>query len=163
MAFGLKLNGSRGKWQYDSDNFYSSPYYTANRRGTLQFNQRVSRRIQRSTLGIGYQYFRYAPKFANPRFMAMDNTNMRAELSLQTPLSSLLSITLQPNYSLETGTFVAGTAFAQVSKRAWQLGTIANLRSPNLRHNFFIKDRKSTRLNSSHVKISYAVFCLKKK
>src|SRR5690606_41719533 len=25
-----------------------------------------------------------------------------------------------------------------------------------------IKDRKSTRLNSSHVKISYAVFCLKK-
>src|SRR5207302_8332782 len=26
----------------------------------------------------------------------------------------------------------------------------------------FVKDRKSTRLNSSHVKISYAVFCLKK-
>src|SRR5438067_5770988 len=26
-----------------------------------------------------------------------------------------------------------------------------------------IKDRKSTRLNSSHVSISYAVFCLKKK
>src|SRR5690349_22884555 len=25
------------------------------------------------------------------------------------------------------------------------------------------KDRKSTRLNSSHVEISYAVFCLKKK
>src|SRR5207302_8194517 len=27
----------------------------------------------------------------------------------------------------------------------------------------FAIDRKSTRLNSSHVKISYAVFCLKKK
>src|SRR5690606_40160118 len=27
----------------------------------------------------------------------------------------------------------------------------------------YMKDRKSTRLNSSHVKISYAVFCLKKK
>src|SRR5438874_6274215 len=26
-----------------------------------------------------------------------------------------------------------------------------------------IRDRKSTRLNSSHVEISYAVFCLKKK
>src|SRR5690554_7814447 len=26
-----------------------------------------------------------------------------------------------------------------------------------------LKDRKSTRLNSSHVRISYAVFCLKKK
>src|SRR2546426_8687104 len=27
----------------------------------------------------------------------------------------------------------------------------------------FVKDRKSTRLNSSHLVISYAVFCLKKK
>src|SRR5690606_41088317 len=32
-------------------------------------------------------------------------------------------------------------------------------RSPDAGH----ADRKSTRLNSSHVKISYAVFCLKKK
>src|SRR5437660_6178663 len=28
---------------------------------------------------------------------------------------------------------------------------------------FWMRDRKSTRLNSSHVAISYAVFCLKKK
>src|SRR5690606_41855138 len=33
-------------------------------------------------------------------------------------------------------------------------------RDPSLANH---KDRKSTRLNSSHVKISYAVFCLKKK
>src|SRR5436309_5108640 len=31
------------------------------------------------------------------------------------------------------------------------------------RHDRAGEDRKSTRLNSSHVKISYAVFCLKKK
>src|SRR2546430_13054859 len=31
------------------------------------------------------------------------------------------------------------------------------------RHSFQIEDRKSTRLNSSHSQISYAVFCLKKK
>src|SRR5690554_7536763 len=30
-------------------------------------------------------------------------------------------------------------------------------------YNMFTGDRKSTRLNSSHVRISYAVFCLKKK
>src|SRR5690606_41318792 len=35
-------------------------------------------------------------------------------------------------------------------------------RIQTLKFNFFL-DRKSTRLNSSHVKISYAVFCLKKK
>src|SRR3989442_5826038 len=30
-------------------------------------------------------------------------------------------------------------------------------------HHGGVRDRKSTRLNSSHVRISYAVFCLKKK
>src|SRR5690349_22908051 len=30
-------------------------------------------------------------------------------------------------------------------------------------HTWWFTDRKSTRLNSSHVEISYAVFCLKKK
>src|SRR5205814_6089436 len=38
----------------------------------------------------------------------------------------------------------------------------ASLRSPDARV-ISIRDRKSTRLNSSHLGISYAVFCLKKK
>src|SRR5258707_10415898 len=33
----------------------------------------------------------------------------------------------------------------------------------SLSHNATTQDRKSTRLNSSHANISYAVFCLKKK
>src|SRR5690606_39885486 len=33
----------------------------------------------------------------------------------------------------------------------------------NFRSFQYVEDRKSTRLNSSHVKISYAVFCLKQK
>src|SRR5690606_39401003 len=48
-------------------------------------------------------------------------------------------------------------AFALVSDAVsdpGNLGTIMRAKA---------KDRKSTRLNSSHVKISYAVFCLKKK
>src|SRR5690606_40959716 len=35
--------------------------------------------------------------------------------------------------------------------------------SPGVSKQYEKADRKSTRLNSSHVKISYAVFCLKKK
>src|SRR5690606_39423783 len=38
---------------------------------------------------------------------------------------------------------------------------LPELKGPNTRK--LTLDRKSTRLNSSHVKISYAVFCLKKK
>src|SRR5438874_5235979 len=43
-------------------------------------------------------------------------------------------------------------------------GGVSRILSPNLvGTNIGLGDRKSTRLNSSHVEISYAVFCLKKK
>src|SRR2546430_13748265 len=45
-------------------------------------------------------------------------------------------------------------------KQPWTQGT--SKRAPQLRHSPQ-RDRKSTRLNSSHSQISYAVFCLKKK
>src|SRR5437870_7468377 len=53
--------------------------------------------------------------------------------------------------------------------RAWSdldfLRAFENLSFPpdQFRHREHLRDRKSTRLNSSHVAISYAVFCLKKK
>src|SRR5688572_31894979 len=40
---------------------------------------------------------------------------------------------------------------------------IANLHHPYRVVGTVVRDRKSTRLNSSHSQISYAVFCLKKK
>src|SRR5258708_24945785 len=40
---------------------------------------------------------------------------------------------------------------------------IARLNPDTLKFEIFTEDRKSTRLNSSHQIISYAVFCLKKK
>src|SRR2546430_5257405 len=43
-----------------------------------------------------------------------------------------------------------------LTARAWQLAL-------RRRYAYFAGDRKSTRLNSSHSQISYAVFCLKKK
>src|SRR5690348_17972090 len=45
-------------------------------------------------------------------------------------------------------------------------GTVALVRQyrhPTVRYLLEVPDRKSTRLNSSHPSISYAVFCLKKK
>src|SRR3989442_3967797 len=45
---------------------------------------------------------------------------------------------------------------------AGDLGTIYHYRA-RYAQDWIVEDRKSTRLNSSHVRISYAVFCLKKK
>src|SRR5690606_28974740 len=54
-----------------------------------------------------------------------------------------------------------GTIGAIVYRDSDASGT-GTLRLENVSMTGF-RDRKSTRLNSSHVKISYAVFCLKKK
>src|SRR5690606_41586038 len=53
----------------------------------------------------------------------------------------------------------AGAAAASAYASQWQPVAEAVAFSRDL----VTEDRKSTRLNSSHVKISYAVFCLKKK
>src|SRR5690606_41981800 len=42
-------------------------------------------------------------------------------------------------------------------------GGVLTLQTQRSDTEYVLQDRKSTRLNSSHVKISYAVFCLKKK
>src|SRR3712207_8918439 len=46
---------------------------------------------------------------------------------------------------------------------AIEAGTCARSRPDGRRLRLRLRDRKSTRLNSSHANISYAVFCLKKK
>src|SRR5690606_41525657 len=53
-------------------------------------------------------------------------------------------------------------------QRHWLAGGVTAMQTinrllPAAQRQITAPDRKSTRLNSSHVKISYAVFCLKKK
>src|SRR2546430_8161851 len=55
------------------------------------------------------------------------------------------------------------TLFRSQVDRAGHAVHVAGLEVVRLREHFDERDRKSTRLNSSHSQISYAVFCLKKK
>src|SRR5690606_20293547 len=54
-------------------------------------------------------------------------------------------------------------ARASLRLAARERGVVAGLDLARLAFRLMDPDRKSTRLNSSHVKISYAVFCLNKK
>src|SRR5207249_9066887 len=63
-------------------------------------------------------------------------------------------VALEPRSVPDDGAVaLAGPAQAKGDLVVWDLRV----------HNHLLRDRKSTRLNSSHVSISYAVFCLKKK
>src|SRR2546430_1697944 len=54
-------------------------------------------------------------------------------------------------------------SFCMARKIAYQGFSLLTANPEVLRHPLVTRDRKSTRLNSSHSQISYAVFCLKKK
>src|SRR5690606_40452693 len=57
-----------------------------------------------------------------------------------------------------------GTYFPYAETAPWWPKSVARTNGSEFTvHVVDSEDRKSTRLNSSHVKISYAVFCLKKK
>src|SRR5690606_41711398 len=67
--------------------------------------------------------------------------------------SGLMDIQLHPDYENNGWLYFTYAAYGPGGKS--EGGNTALMRAR--------LDRKSTRLNSSHVKISYAVFCLKKK
>src|SRR3712207_8284851 len=85
-------------------------------------------------------------------------------------LSSLryctLDYPLKPNYKYPSGLAIL-PSIAEAAAVAGDERYTFDEREPILPTKFLeeedIQDRKSTRLNSSHANISYAVFCLKKK
>src|SRR5438132_2520715 len=83
------------------------------------------------------------------------------------PRSTLFPYTtLFRSYSpMQAGLLTDSFTAARVSALAqddWRRRAV-EFQEPNLSRNLALRDRKSTRLNSSHTVISYAVFCLKKK
>src|SRR5436305_10601380 len=78
------------------------------------------------------------------------------------PTSTLFPYTtlFRSGVTVASGGVLGGVAVAALAGAA--AGGVAGGSAGRL-FNDSIEDRKSTRLNSSHVRISYAVFCLKKK
>src|SRR3712207_7578293 len=64
-------------------------------------------------------------------------------------------------FNLGTWRAYGGTGLPSNASRETQIAIATRLRDAS--GGRFRRDRKSTRLNSSHANISYAVFCLKKK
>src|SRR5262245_62276000 len=81
------------------------------------------------------------------------------ELGAPYPVAGLAAVAAMGAFGLayERGVIRA------ILARTWHVQLIATLATSITLTNLAILDRKSTRLNSSHLGISYAVFCLKKK
>src|SRR5690625_5585706 len=96
---------------------------------------------------------------------------MLSFLSLATPTTALPALSLHDALPICPARWVRAGAVRAASGRcrlrrvrlARHVARIAGVAPSELCEHGTDRDRKSTRLNSSHVAISYAVFCLKKK
>src|SRR2546422_8373550 len=107
------------------------------------------------------------------RFQAMTPMGSSAPQDLaevyRTTYRALVRFLYRKVWDAERAEDLAQEAFARAlvhkpeSARGWLFIVAANMARDDARRAARERDRKSTRLNSSHGYISYAVFCLKKK
>src|SRR3712207_6881788 len=79
------------------------------------------------------------------------------------PRSTLFPYTTLFRSNLQTFGFHLGSHVAKNDVSHASVGTFNLANAFQSLYSYGVSDRKSTRLNSSHANISYAVFCLKKK
>src|SRR5690625_6813867 len=94
-----------------------------------------------------------------PRYTFFPYTTLfRSDNAIFEYINGKLIINHDPSYTVMTNDPIFSE---QLAINEYWKGIPGNIFSPGT--NRAAEDRKSTRLNSSHVAISYAVFCLKKK
>src|SRR5690625_5972339 len=112
-------------------------------------------------MGFGLQQSYVADQDLAPLYGFEENENFRSEAGLtigasyQIDLAENLTFGTNLNTFTNVGKALSSTDIHFNNKLVGRINSFMNA-TLNL-------DRKSTRLNSSHVAISYAVFCLKKK
>src|SRR5256885_11812352 len=79
------------------------------------------------------------------------------------PYTTLFRSMLMGGSAIRTGTMTTGDLIMYLSTVALITMPVIQLANIGTQITEAFADRKSTRLNSSHLVISYAVFCLKKK
>src|SRR3712207_7295952 len=82
-----------------------------------------------------------------------------------TATTEIYTLSLHDALPISSGLLVTNTVSTIILEQRPQIGSMKAVggTTRQVMRMYLVLDRKSTRLNSSHANISYAVFCLKKK
>src|SRR5690606_6357864 len=141
----------------------------------VQMTKRATDALAGATIGISFPVMTGHRRLRVPRSGLADNAHVSHHPSMIPDVSAsrLLKTSALQRPKLLSGQRIGGSPAERRSRGTWirtelqrpvpriePMGSVGSRRSmASIMH----QDRKSTRLNSSHVKIAYAVFCLKKK
>jgi hypothetical protein len=106
FALGTNLSGSYKKFNFSSNNFYSTAYYPGIRRGVLQLNERISRYLGSQHVWAGFSYYSFNPAYQrNIFFFQRDYALQRVEAGWAKPLNINLNITLTASRDQESANY----------------------------------------------------------
>lgn len=138
FSLGTNLSGSYHKFNFSSNNFYSTAYYPGIRRGVLQLNERVSRYLNTQHIWAGFSYYSFNPAYQrNIFFFQREYALQRAEAGWAKPLNTNLNITLTASRDKESAVY--NTTNQQRSTLvAYRLNESLNWHSTSFKQNLYV-------------------------
>src|SRR5690606_39345392 len=134
-------------------------------------NAHFLRGVLRELKELGHDVVMFQPRDGWSMVNLLADHSPRALTAFAAAYPELKPISYGPSLDLQASVTDADVVIVHEWNEPWLVSGLGRLKARGGRftllfhdtHHRAVRDRKSTRLNSSHVKISYAVFCLKKK
>lgn len=137
LSLGSNFQVVKGKFYFTSSNFYSSPYYIGNRKGTLTLNQRTGFRWGGTSIWLGYQLFNFKPKSFYETAYQTEFQNQRMDLNFSWSLTPFMSLSVSPYVTTEKNMTLNPNANLQaewINYKSARISSNLNWRSRNNQH-----------------------------
>lgn len=137
VAGSVSINTSIGRYTLTSNNHYSSGYYPGTRRGTVQLNQRITRKSGAKTGWIAYNLTRYEPSYFNSQTaFPVYFFQSRSEVGMSQPLGAFATWTISPRIETEQGHFFdpSSSEILLLDQQNLKMQSFFSWRSRNSKH-----------------------------
>lgn len=157
VGLGLNVESRWRKMIFQSENFYSSAYYPGNKRGTIQFIQRVGKNWNKVMANFGFTYMKYAPDYFSVQFLNFQSEIARWEGNIYLPLSNFGSVSLTPSFNKDRTAMLTSFGQQDFHTQSWRLLSTWNARSRNLKQhlNLIAESAYLTNLSNDKSQFSY--------
>lgn len=137
LALGWKTTHQIQKAQIIADYYYSTPYYTGNRRGVTQFQQRINYPLGSWQSSLGYNYSSYNPKSLSYYVTNFKNVQQRIEARLSGASRNGSSyFSFSPSYDRQKASYGFSSTPLNLQSNNYLLQTSLQHFSANKKHNF---------------------------